>query len=98
VHWLDFNKGILTLEMHGTNIKIKKKTKINRLSFIVPSVSAFLGLSELSTTNANKYEPSYLKCSEHITIELISQSRILNNTKHNKLGMYYAYVRTDCDK
>jgi hypothetical protein len=22
VHWLDFNKGILILEMHGTNIKI----------------------------------------------------------------------------
>jgi hypothetical protein len=22
VHWLDFNKGILLLEMHGTNIKI----------------------------------------------------------------------------
>jgi hypothetical protein len=21
VHWLDFNKGILLLEMHGTNIK-----------------------------------------------------------------------------
>jgi hypothetical protein len=24
VHWLDFNKGILLLEMHGTNIKKKK--------------------------------------------------------------------------
>jgi hypothetical protein len=24
VHWLDFNKGILILEMLGTNIKIKK--------------------------------------------------------------------------
>jgi hypothetical protein len=23
VHWLDFNKGILLLEMHGTNIKKK---------------------------------------------------------------------------
>jgi hypothetical protein len=23
VHWLDFNKGILILEIHGTNIKIK---------------------------------------------------------------------------
>jgi hypothetical protein len=26
VHWLDFNKGILLLEMHGTNIK-KKSNK-----------------------------------------------------------------------
>jgi hypothetical protein len=24
VHWLDFNKGILILEMHGTSIKKKK--------------------------------------------------------------------------
>jgi hypothetical protein len=29
VHWLDFKKGILLLEMHGTNIKIKNKIKIN---------------------------------------------------------------------
>jgi hypothetical protein len=27
VHWLDFNKGILLLEMHGTNIK-KMKGKL----------------------------------------------------------------------
>jgi hypothetical protein len=28
VHWLDFNKGILILEMHGTNIKIKKDFEV----------------------------------------------------------------------
>jgi hypothetical protein len=28
VHWLDFNKRILLLEMHGTNIKIKKKFRL----------------------------------------------------------------------
>jgi hypothetical protein len=29
VHWLDFNKEILILEMHGTKIKIKKKSNNN---------------------------------------------------------------------
>jgi hypothetical protein len=26
VHWLDFNKRVLMLEMHGTNIKKRKKS------------------------------------------------------------------------
>jgi hypothetical protein len=28
VHWLDFNKGILLLEMHGTNLKKMKGIRL----------------------------------------------------------------------